>query len=601
MSSQKLPDIPGAMLDLFKLFRVNSFDEPPVVDYDHTAKLIQSLSQEALEECLFMAATMGNVRLMNALWEQRGPIQVEYVQEAGANEELLNGRPFSSRRMQMLRNVTTSVELKILFDTIKDYGMKGLIESGATFPFIFRRHDLVSAVLLAREVRFKGELPFFDAGVVNSPELALSLTAESARSSTPNAYQPMLCWATEGMISEFGSNLVPMRPVQRVAYQGVLQPASKWGSAITGTIHASMAEFKAGCHKEGDGLILNMTLGVQPDERLSVQAGSLLHYMGSLGPAFGFADPQGRVLCETRADFLMQFPLGECRDQNLAVSEDFVTRYCPLDIICNQAGLSVDDSTGAKDLGGMLKEHKRATMALPLFRILDNFSPVFDLLSQQSSIRERALNMMTHDQWKLLARSGTDQEFLAATLITMRDVLGIDNQGMAMQIPLSLLNELHTAGYRFSDDTLVLSHKDDLYRHKKINPDATAVSFNLNYGTVLDFLGARPESELLSESIRLHRMCQSMNLWSSFTPKPKSLAHALDEMTYRTVEAGDTAGLALSVYLVDQGIDACANAVTVPNQWLSITRIFSPEEVMPYLPAMPALAKGKFLESEMGL
>jgi hypothetical protein len=172
---------------------------------------------------------------------------------------------------------------------------------------------------------------------------------------------------------------------------------------------------------------------------------------------------------------------------------------------------------------------------------------------------------------------------------------------MAMHLPLSFLDELHRARYRFSDDTQILSNKDDLYRHKKLNPDATAVCFNLNYGTVLDFLGAGPKSELLSESIRLHRMTQSMNLWSSFTSKPKSLAHALEEMSYRTVEAGDTAWLALSVYLVDQGIDACAKVASTPNQWLSITQIFPPEEVMPYLPKMPALAKGKFLESEMGL
>ena len=606
MSTRNLPVLADAMLDLFKVFHVHNDGRHPVVNHKHAAKLIDTLSQAELEECLFLAATMGNVRLMNALWEQRGPIQVDYVNEAGTKDEFLNGKPFISRRSQIFRNAPTSVELKQLFETIKTYGMKGLIEPGATLPFIFRKHDFVSSVLTARDVRFKGELPFLDAGVVNSPELALCLTAESVRSATPSAYQPMLCWATEAMVAEFASHLVPMRPVQRVAYRSVLQEASQWGGEFTGVVNATMAEFKAGPSKDGDGPISQLTMGVEPDLELSILAGSLLHYMGNLASEFGFADPQGRVLCETRADFLMQFPTGACSEKNLTVSEDFVARYCPVDIICNQASTPVNDSMGATDLGGMLKEHNRATMALPVYRIIDNFSLVFDLLSHDSSIRELVLNMMTHERWKLLVQSCNSNDIDSDMLITIRDALGLDNQGMALQVPLSSLDALHAAGYRFSDETVVVFTQDDLYRHKKLNPGATAVDINLCYGTVMNLLGDSllgdaTESKVLAESIRLHRMCQAMNLWVSPLPKPKSLERALDEMSYRTLSADDTQGLVLSAYLFGQGIDACAKAASLATHWLTITQTFPPEEVMPYLPAMPALAKGKFLESEMGL
>jgi hypothetical protein len=602
MSTRKLPVLADAMLDLFKVFHVHNDGSHPVVNHKHAAKLIDTLSQVELEECLFLAATMGNVRLMNALWEQRGPIQVDYVNEAGTKDEFLNGKPFISRRSQIFRNAPTSVELKQLLETIKAYGMKGLIEPGATSPFIFRKHDFVNAVLVARDVRFKGELPFLDAGVVNSPELALSLTGESARSATPNAYQPMLCWATEAMITEFGSHLVPMRPMQRVAYQGVLQAASQWGGEMRCTVNATMAEFKAGPGKDGDGPIFHLTMGVEPDLELSILAGSLLHYMGNLASEFGFADPQGRVLCETRADFLMQFPSGACSEQNLTVSEDFVARYCPVDIISNQIR-PYDDSMSASDLGGIFKEHKRATLTLPLYRTIDNdnFSLVFDLLSRQSPIRERTLDMMTHEHWKMLVQSSSSKEFDAVTLISIRDALGLDNQGMAITLRLDALDKLHAAGYRFTEETLVVAVQDDMYRHKKLNPQATLVSLHIGYGSVMDLISEDSASKVLAESIRLHRLCQAMNLWVSPLPKPTSLERALDEMSYRTLSADDTQGLVLSAYLFGQGIDACAKAASLATHWLTITQTFPPEEVMPYLPTMPALVKGKFLESEMGL
>jgi hypothetical protein len=116
---------------------------------------------------------------------------------------------------------------------------------------------------------------------------------------------------------------------------------------------------------------------------------------------------------------------------------------------------------------------------------------------------------------------------------------------------------------------------------------------------IKDLLWNSPGSTVLDESIRLHRICQTLNLWASVLPKPKSLGHALDEMSYRTAE--DSAGMALSAYLLNEGIEACSNAASLARHWVTITQTFPAEQVMPYLPKMPAQAKGKFLESELGL
>jgi hypothetical protein len=59
--------------------------------------------------------------------------------------------------------------------------------------------------------------------------------------------------------------------------------------------------------------------------------------------------------------------------------------------------------------------------------------------------------------------------------------------------------------------------------------------------------------------------------------------------------------LALEAYLVNAGLDACLAVAKTPGQWITLTQVFSVDELKPYLKTMPAKARGRMLESALGL
>jgi hypothetical protein len=564
--------------------------------------LFDALNEADLAECLFQALVEGNLPLFQALWERRGPVVLEYQNIDG--QGFLSGRPFPFDADDVLLQASDSAGVKALFQAIHDHGIKGLIDAGAHYPGLFASRGIFSGMAVARRIHYEGYLPFLEDGVLKDAELAVSLMAESKRSWAPEAYQPMLCWATEAMLAEFGEHLVPIRPLQRVDFVSpdLMDCGPNGGPVI---FHEGLAEFKAANRDSATAVIKRIELGFEDSPAHTAFTNRLLNYFCNPSLRAGFLD-EGRVLCETRADFLMQFPQIPCDDyQNSAAAHMFATDYFPLDILGEQIASECVERFGHD------KESRYVNIGLskePLAKIhKELFSSLYTQLNTPTETRTNLLQMLTQEQWRALIAGCSSPLFWADTVLAFQDTLGMSNEGFQLVLMPEETHTYHEAGYRFIDDTKVFDDDDEFEAFTKSHPSETCVYFHCSKDQVVSYLTRDedrhcPEAMILEEARNLHWMAQSMNLWTSLKPKPNNIQSAMAEIcTVDFKNPDDTHAMALSAYLMASGVDQCAKDAKSPEHWQCIVSLFSTKDTQPYIKQMPRSARGFVLEDSMGL
>lgn len=566
---------------------LNSFPSDPaeLAEYNagHFEGLMDQLTEFDIADCLYRAAMSGNEPLMRKLVEYRGAVPVDFVHPRPTMQSTINGEPTNAVDIAQLSHIRSPAGLKSLLQAIDELGMKGLINPGPTFPALFRKLNINDSYQRIEVASFSGQLPELIEGQLRNPELALALAQESASTCTPDAYRPMLCWASESMVKQFPDSLATLRPFQNVARQG------------------SMAQWKQGSGAEGNMLFSGITLGVKPSEGIKF-APKLMKTMAPLAPTYGFDDLEGRVLCETKSDFLLNFEVGESSLDNIAASQAFVQSYCPMDIMamqvtdaCDMAHKSV---SAFMEFGGELaSEHSVA------------YNELFNLLSNDHPLRDRALDMMTAEQWKGLFKKADSKYLYASSLIAMYQTFGLDNTGLSVKIRYDDIPAFKVANYRFSDETKFFDDEKAFKSHCSSFQGAglTAVyaflnsSLMLDQGDFFDASGA-PKLSILEKTTLDFIDVVNLNIWPSNTIPPTDFAEAVKMAGSADLSnTMNNRSMALRAMLVVAGIDACVQAISAPRQWINITKIFPKSEVTPYLSIMPNKAKGMLLEEDLGL
>jgi hypothetical protein len=570
--------------------------------YPIPTALFDALNEADLAECLFQSLVEGNLPLFQALWERRGPVSLEYHEVDGNG--FLNGRPFQVDPIDVLLQVSDSVGVKALFQTIHDLGIKGLIDAGVHYPSMFASRGIFSGMAVAHRIRYEGYLPFLEAGVLKDAELAVSLMEESKRSWAPEAYQPMLCWATEAMLTEFGEHLVPIRPLQRVDFVSpdLMDCGPNGGPVI---FHEPLAEFKAANRDPETAVIKRIELGFEDSPAHTVFTNRLLNYFCNSSLRAGFLE-EGRVLCETRADFLMQFPQTHCDDyHNSAAARIFAKDYFPLDIVGEQIASECVEQFGHN------RESRYVNMGLSKDALATQhqgfLSSLYTQLNTATELRTNLLQMMTQEQWRALIAGCSSPTLWADTVIAFKDTLGMSNEGFQLVLLPEETYTFHEAGYRFIDGTKVFDDDEKFESFTKSHQSETCVYFHCSKDQVVNYLTREvdrdcPHAMILEEARNLHWMAQSMNLWTSPKPKPHDILSAMEEIcTVDFKNPDDTHAMALSAYLMASGVDQCAKVAKTPVHWQRIVELFSLKETQPYLKQMPRSARGLVLEDSMGL
>jgi hypothetical protein len=556
---------------------------------------IAAMTDQDVAECMFTAATLGYLLVMDALWASRGPFAVVYENEEGGDVGRLNGVAFTPIRNKLLPFAPKAGRLRKIFDSIRQYGIKGLIEPGHTYPFLFKEINLKTLVGLQASRRFEGELPFIDDNTLHHPELALAMEAEGQRTGMNEAYQPMLCWATEDMIVQHGAQLAPLRTMQNVEFFVPKEAPEQGLSFVTKTV----AQFKADPEMGDPVIIHNIALGIEPDDRHSSAASLLLGSMGSEDIQNGFADPQGRVLCETRADFLLGFSLAQGSVENEAHAHQFITDGFPLGILANHTA-----KVCREEFAHDLTEFKHPTFfSRPLSKNYDPDSDTFYLMNiYTGEASKKLVGMLRPDQWRSLFKYSNTKNIRLRGLVTFRDVLQMDNLGMKISIESDDIDELDGFEYRFREGTVVVNTTEEYDAFVKRHPDGTCVLLRMDTHHVIWNSCISGEQEIFDEVLRLHTQLQKMNIWTGDGASAPGAKESLDCLVrLGGVDVNSVRVMGTIAHLIDLGVDASAQAASSAEHWSLIAKVFSAEQLQPYLLTMPREIRGMVLEGAMGL
>jgi hypothetical protein len=533
------------------------------------------LASHDLEECILEATIRGYERLVRTLMRRRGPVRIvveEHPKVPG--RYTLNGRDMVSKidERMFATGIRSPAKLKSLLAMIVEFDMKGLIEPGVTFPLLMKRVESNSTLMRYNFSEFKGTLPELIDGVVRHPELAIALAGESGRTSTPQAYQPMLCWASEDMVRQFPNDLARL-----VHFQNMRG-------------HGSLAQFKAAAGQSGNLEISAIEVGVEPSNGRDCEVFQHLHHaMTPMSSRLGFADDGGRVLCITTCDFLMQFPDQACSDYNLKAAFEFADNYCPFEIMASQAAATCREQFG--------REEPTARVSIGYMNeMVGNFNDLFEGLQHGHPLRERMMDLMTREQWAALFHKAEAVD--AHSMLGLYQAFGIDNTGKDFHWFPHVFKALADGGFRFSSNTKIFTDSKTMQKHKEATCLLLEPAVLLPYDKTS--FGDHSGAGLVTKD--LFANCIKANLWPIPGQAPADVAQALKDSSRLSFDVlSNPKKLAMYTYLLNAGVEACAEVASTPSQWMPIAQIFSSDELQPYLKEMPAKARGRVLEAGMGL
>jgi hypothetical protein len=536
------------------------------------------LEELDLAECVLIATIQGRESLVRTLMDRVGPVRIVVK---GNNKESkgysLNGLAITFNIDEFASHATSPKALKSLFKMIDEYGMKGLVEPGSTFPLLFQKVDNNRFLPKHNHSEFEGLLPELIDGVLRQPELAVALHDESSKVSTPGAYKAMLCWATEQMVKQFPEGLAPLRPYQEVDGFG------------------SMKMWKESAGK-GDCMTFgSIEVGVGATEECSQAIRGLFSAMGPESAVLGFRDEQGRVLCETTTDFLLEFPMMACDEDNLKAATTFVTNYCPIAVMAVQAA-----EVCHRDFGLWEKSY-RFDDSLKT-RMTNMFDPLFSAIHPSHPLSDRVKDLMTPEQWEgLLTRSSSPSP---ASLVSLHQAFGIDNTTKALSLEFTDFECLVKGGYRFADDTPVFEdfqkHFVEVNRKNRTGPMPAYLKFNPTFAANLP--SGMEIEDAHAYVLGIYQSILKTNLWPAAGKCPVDVTSALKMASRLSLgETKNSKSMALEAYLTNAGFDACIEKAKTATQWITLTQVFSADELKPYLKTMPAKARGRLLESALGL
>jgi hypothetical protein len=535
---------------------------------------MDTLEGADLPECILKATILGRERTVRTIMERRGRVPI--VLEGNPQDEFefkLNAIPVELDYTEFAGNIRSPAALKSLFAMIAEFDMKGLVEPYTAYPLLLKSTDHNPFLLKYNVSAFSGVLPSLVDGVLGRPELAIALKSESSRTSTPDAYQPMLCWASEDMLTKFPDHLAALKPVQQIKGIGTLQ------------------QWKSASGQPGNMDFSSIELGLEATEACSDVVEYVQECMTPEESKFGFADEQGRRLCETTADFLLQFPALDCEEDNLKAAFSFAANYCPISIMSTQAVVACQSKFGFTQPRSKLMPDMKTTLER-------SFNFLFSALRDGQPLQKRVMDLMSKEQWVGLYHKAKSID--ADSLVGLHQAFGLDNTGKSLDISIQDLEILASGGYRFVRKTEVFlgynsSDRFDEWSEARNLFSAPCVVLPFHTPMFISFTGATAAQQV-------YRNILKVNLWPASGFAPKSIADALIKSSAISLEfLTNSTALSLHSYFSNAGVEACAESVTSPGHWEILTHVFSADELKPYLAEMPREARGLVLEAGLGL
>jgi hypothetical protein len=565
---------------------------------------IRDLEPQELARALVKACFHADVAIAKAIWEQRGPFEVDY--QEGHRQVLINDEVVheGTKANHILTNARSAKDIQDLMEWMPNVGLGFMCGVGTDKALLLQSYRIEQPIKqLSWTASFGGELPVLSYGTLAQPELMLVLDEKKRSSHYQDAFDHILCWVEEGMVREFadefdafesiqelylkpsvtgGSDEIRAIPVSEVTEQALADVSRK--SIVDGVIVKSDApwSYHGLCFEtfpvEPGVPENNLVLGYQADEPLK----------------HGYNHKPGHVLCRTRVSFLRQFNIGPVQQGNLALAKEFAAGYFPLDLMLLRVPQVHKLGVGCVRLDNGMRQGTRDTPYLirNLYKALGNDSPIQAHL--QKSLTQPLLNYVR----ELYCEVTLDAE----SMLGLFQGLAIDNTGYRLDINYKDLQRLHDADFKFSDDSVVANsptslNSDPGMQHRLSSAD-TDVLININSG--LDDAMLDQYGDKLAWNNRFANALR-MNLWPAETPRPCSLLDALLKAGRKKKWGDSTQELALLAYIDHAGLEACAEVAKTATHWAFMKEHFGREAMTPYMRKIPAKVRGGILMDDMGL
>lgn len=563
--------------------RVNSQD---LSDMGELREAIAQLTDDECPGVLLAALFKADNLVAETVWQLRGPFPVDLRSNSAQTSLTLNDQPFSLFRIKdtkQFMSATTVQDLVLTFKHIQRMGVTGLIEAEKDRRSMISAASLDYAFDLVRSVSFRGELPVFAGERVSCPELVDALF-ETAKVDGPG-YDPILCWATPEMLNLYPEQLCKYSSTQQ--FEVLLR-----GSGTTKTLTFKEWAESYSDVKGSSLLPDNYVLMGYPEDDSRV-GHALLMAMGSPASQHGFIERDGLVLCHTKASFLTEFEMSEFDAANAQLSREFVGQYLPLDFIVDRA---FPDGFGHFKPNGFPSDSKSFKSGVRP-RSSDCRKGFLELLGHPD-MGSQIKGLMNTEQWRHLAQT---QALVPSTLIVLHKALGFDNQGLAARLVRSDVVKMHEAGYRFAAHPyrLMTSEKNAVPEDSILNGE-TWVDMRL---ITVDLKDAAQTRKGVGLKL-VYEQLVAMGLWpSAALAEPKDLPSALASCARRVGVATkfDEASISLRAYVMNAGVEACAEVAGNPKQWAFMLDLFGPDAMRPYSRELPAESLGKVFAHDLGL
>lgn len=543
------------------------------LDLPYIQNLLRDLPGEELAPLALYLISYGAIDILRELWAVRGPFQANLKRDPIDNSCTLNGRPFVllSDAPNLFEGLNKVEDYEKLLRMISEMGFRGLIDKapGGWSLLAMGNSELVRRNARHR-IRYWGDLPKLDAGVITQGELLQALTMGASKPGMAQAYNRLLCWATPEMVKQHPGLLKPFAVKHEFETNGVFYPQKM-------TISDWSERFAADAQAGRIGA-LPSRIWLQPecDDEAQI-AQMLLRKMGKNEVMYGFDVEPGFVLCHTTLDFLYEFQVDQAMDEDaLKMAYAFVDKYLPLDLMYLETihGSRMNDND-------LYQGH--------------TYQQFLWMLGAEPEVVEPTKKILPPDQFLAIARG----EKIGGSLVALLNkTFGFDNQGMRMEISLSDIDTLKAANFRFSEDSTLASGL--------VYPsDFRGISSPVDIAPIRKATDPEPTWPTnQTELVNAYSGLISMGLWPCATlPQPTSVKDALIQCSRKKDFAKKYNEVALSLrgYLINAGAEACAAEAKTPAQWDYLISILGADAMKPYVELMPYNAKGRVFSDELGV
>ncbi|MHD0644250.1 hypothetical protein ACYPKM_01270 [Pseudomonas aeruginosa] len=554
-------------------------------------KAIAALPDRAIPFAFAYAVAGGDVDLAEEIWATRGGFELSLIPKGEA--VMISSGGMQSRMLisdpgfEFFKKIALPADMKALMRLFQKAFRDSEGFEGDSIEALLHPRKLDSVLnncMVGKPKILADEFPYLANGELSNPELAIALSRRVEREAFGEIYDHMLCWATPEMVSQFPEQLRAYKVTLTAAFGRLaLSPelgmredsgSARYPHQYMGTVAELVDSFVFTSDTIDE---LSRRCAVSPEKRLSITEVSAGMEMPDDGNAMdilvahamvpepvrrGFGATPDRILCRTTASFLLGFQ----------------SKGVDLERLDGDIGIAARLSNYFP--AGILQSMKHRTDGQSISWKYQGFYDVETTTSAGKMVGNLTSMAAINECIRI-----TGKEFLKYL------VLEAYNHGYSNACPISphalpaIREALGIGSGQLKPFALQGSHLNAFERQQYV----------LDAGTKLEFKGglvnAGSPDRLRNPFVRILKMAEgdlTINGHKTVIGSgPKAVLEGLTKLRTRVEKMDDKEAQLMAAQAVFFGVEKMVEHCETVGHWKSLYRVFTREEMKPYLRIAP--------------